>query len=50
MDATEYGLLLACYLSGQMSLAQFERHKADDAAFAAWAESALAARREGRAE
>lgn len=33
----EYEMLLACYLSGQMSQKQFEQHKADDPAFAAYA-------------
>lgn len=45
MHASTYGLLLDCYLSGQMSLAQFERHKADDEVFRTWAERRLTAMR-----
>lgn len=31
-----YEMLMACYLSGQMSQAQFEEHKTHDAVFSAW--------------
>jgi len=49
MHANTYGLLLDCYLSGQMSQAQFERHKADDEVFRAFAARRMAETRK-RAE
>lgn len=36
-----YELLLACYLSGQMSDAQMQEHMRDDPVFAAYVKKAL---------
>lgn len=49
MNKSSYTNLMACYLSGQMSEAQFNMHCEDDQVFAVWAARRLVELRRSKA-